>query len=76
MRIFEFIALCWCIELDRRYSKFISVLQVPDEKSRFGDLHFYNAEDLIITLPTPMSVYDINFLSVYKEEVRKTKPIK
>ena len=43
--------------------------QVPDEKSRFDDLHVYNAQDIIVTLPTPMSVYDINFLSVYKEEV-------
>ena len=48
---------------------FFSHFQVPDEKSRFDDLHVYNAQDIIVTLPTPMSVYDINFLSVYKEEV-------
>ena len=49
--------------------------QVPDEKSRFDDLHVYNAQDIIVTLPTPMSVYDINFLSVYKEEVNSNNII-
>ena len=46
-------------------------LQIPDEKSRFDDLHVYNSQDIIITLPTPMTVYDISFLSVSKEEVCK-----
>ena len=57
--------------------KYLTILcfhfQVPDEKSRFDDLHVYNAQDIIVTLPTPMSVYDINFLSVYKEEVNLIK---
>ena len=43
--------------------------QIPDEKSRFDDLHVYSSQDIIITLPTPMTVYDISFLSVSKEEV-------
>ena len=59
--------------------KYLTILcfhfQVPDEKSRFDDLHVYNAQDIIVTLPTPMSVYDINFLSVYKEEVNSNNII-
>ena len=49
------------------------MLQIPNEKSHFSDLHVYNGEDIILTLPMDdgrqMSMYDINFLGVYKEKV-------
>ena len=28
---------------------------LADEKARFDDLHYYNGQDIIVTLPTPMT---------------------
>ena len=45
---------------------------LADEKARFDDLHYYNGQDIIVTLPTPMTVYDVNYLAVYNDQTRDT----
>ena len=38
---------------------------LADEKARFDDLHYYNGQDIIVTLPTPMTGLATNsFFSV------------
>ena len=66
--IFAF-AIFFDIMLEMNIEMQSHFFQIPDEKSRFDDLHVYSSQDIIITLPTPMTVYDISFLSVSKEEV-------
>ena len=68
---FRFFAFAMFFEfmLEMNINLQLHFFQIPDEKSRFDDLHVYSSQDIIITLPTPMTVYDISFLSVSKEEV-------
>ena len=48
---------------------FWSTSQVANEKARFDDLKMYSAEDIIITLPKGTTMFDINYLAVYSEQV-------
>ena len=42
---------------------------LADEKARFDDLHYYNGQDIIVTLPTPMTGLATNsfFLFLFRE---------
>jgi hypothetical protein len=42
---------------------------VANEKARFDDLKVYSGEDIILTLPKGISMFNINYLSVYSEQV-------
>ena len=41
---------------------------VANEKARFDDLQIYNGNDIIITLPKTINMFDINYLSIYNDE--------
>ena len=44
--------------------------QVPNEQARLDDLHLYSGSDVIITLPGTTTVYDVNYLAVFNNEVK------
>ena len=39
--------------------------QVANEKARFDDLMVYSGNDIIITLPNGINMFDVNYLSIY-----------
>lgn len=41
---------------------------VANEKARFDDLKVYNGNDIIITLPKSLTMFDINYLAVYNDQ--------
>ncbi|XP_040577912.2 protein Skeletor, isoforms B/C isoform X2 [Lepeophtheirus salmonis] len=41
---------------------------IPNEKAQTIDLVSYNGNDIIITLPNHISMYDINYLAIYSSE--------
>lgn len=41
---------------------------VTNEKARYDDLKIYNGNDIIITLPKGMSMFDVNYLSIYNDK--------
>ena len=42
---------------------------VANEKARFDDIKFYSGDDVIITLPKSLTVFDINYLAVFNNEI-------
>ena len=41
---------------------------VPNEKARNDDLTLYTGNDIIITLPKSINMFDINYLAIYNEK--------
>lgn len=43
---------------------------VANEKARFDDLQMYSGQDVIITLPKSMTIFDVNYLAIYNEDIQ------
>ena len=41
---------------------------VANDKARFDDLQTYMGDDVIITLPKGLTMFDINYLSIYNDQ--------